>query len=118
MANGVTRPTNPWLRISGYGCIATERGSSCPLAWHAACETTSRRRRATLHATMAGRAVLAGHSVLSGLVARTGSHFEAANQRLRSGNAVEQHVGADEARPDGASLLNVVFCGQEEQEQT
>src|SRR5204863_3636125 len=43
LANGVTPPTNPWRRISGYGCRATERGSSCsPLAWHAACETALR----------------------------------------------------------------------------
>ena len=62
-----------------------------------------------LAAAMAGRAVLAGHSVLSGFVARTGSHF-AASQMLWCCNAVEQHVGADEAWLDGASLLNVVFC--------
>ena len=73
--------------------------------------TTSSRRRATLHAAMAGRGVLASHSVLRGFVARTGAHFEAASQMLWRCNAVEQHVGADEAWQDGASLLNVVFDG-------
>src|SRR5436190_1770753 len=43
LANGVTPPTNPWRRISGYGCRATERGSSCStLSWHSACETALR----------------------------------------------------------------------------
>ena len=58
---------------------------------------------------MAGRVVLASRSVRCGFVARRGAHFEAASQMLWRCNAVEQHVGADEARLDGASLLNVVF---------
>ena len=66
-------------------------------------------RATALHAAMAGRGVLASHSVLRGFVARTGAHFEAASQMLWRCNAVEQHVGADEAWQDGASLLNVVF---------
>ena len=61
---------------------------------------------------MAGRAVFAGHSVVCGFVARTGAHFEAASQMLWRCNAVEQHVGADEAWLDGASLLNVVLDRQ------